>query len=218
MSQPTAFPPRLIEGYCAFLDDRMPIERDRFRVLAEQGQSPTTLVIGCCDSRMSPETIFDTHPGDLFVVRNIANLVPPHATDQFCHGIFAALEYAVIVLKVEHIIVLGHAHCGGIRAYATHGPALAPGDAVHRWMSVISDTTVAHAGEPGGEDYLTRLERAAVDGSLVNLMTFPYIAERVARGEIALHGAWFDIATGQVLVRTPDGYVEASALAVQSAV
>jgi carbonic anhydrase len=211
MSEPTAFPPRLIEGYRAFVDGRMPIERDRFRVLAEQGQTPTTLVIGCCDSRVSPETIFDSHPGDLFVVRNIANLVPPHTTDQFCHGIFAALEYAVIVLKVQHIVVLGHAHCGGIRAYATDGPALAPGDAVHRWMSMISDTTAAHAGEPEGEDYLTRLERAAVEGSLVNLMTFPYIAERVRRGEVALHGAWFDIATGHVLVRTPDGYVDATA-------
>jgi carbonic anhydrase len=216
MSHPPAFPPRLVEGYRAFLEGRMPIERDRFAELAEQGQSPTVLVIGCCDSRVSPETIFDTHPGDLFVVRNIANLVPPFTTDGFCHGIYAALEFAVLVLKVQHIVVLGHAHCGGIRAYATDGPALAPGDAVHRWMSMIG-TAATVAGSPEQDDYLTRLERAAITGSLANLMTFPYVAERVGRGEIALHGAWFDIATGRVLVDTESGYVDAGTLLAEAA-
>lgn len=206
------FPLRLVEGYRSFLEDRMPLERDRFRELARHGQSPTTLVIGCCDSRVSPEVIFDAHPGELFVVRNIANLVPPHAPDSLCHGVFAALEFAVLVLRVAHIVVLGHAHCGGIRAYAEHGPALAPGDAIHRWMSMILDAG-AQAGPPDQEGYLTRLEHASIAGSLTNLMTFPYIAEAVARGDLTLHGAWFDIETGRVLVHTGMDYVDADKLA-----
>ena len=206
------FPHRLVEGYRAFLEGRMPIERDRFRELASRGQSPAILVIGCCDSRVSPEVIFDAHPGELFVVRNVANLVPPFTSDGMCHGVFAALEFAVQVLHVAHIVVLGHAHCGGIRAFAEHGPPLAPGDSIHRWMSMISPAAAA-AGPPGEEDYLTRLERAAIAIGLDNLMTFPYVAEAVRAGRLALHGAWFDVATGQVLVRTETGYLYAGALA-----
>ncbi|MBL6614185.1 MAG: carbonic anhydrase [Reyranella sp.] len=209
-----AFPSRLIEGYRSFLDGRMPLERHRFRELARHGQSPTILVIGCCDSRVSPEVIFDAHPGELFVVRNVANLVPPYTSDRLCHGVFAALEFAVLVLRVRHIVVLGHAGCGGIRAYVEQGPALAPGDAIHRWMSMISEAA-GHAGLPGQEGYLTQLERAAIAGSLHNLMTFPYVADAVRRGDIALHGAWFEIETGHVLVGTEAGFVEATSLGVQ---
>jgi carbonic anhydrase len=205
----STFPARLIEGYRGFLEDRMPIERDRFHELAERGQSPTILVIGCCDSRVSPEVIFDAHPGELFVVRNIANLVPPFSTDGMCHGVFAALEFAVQVLHVRHIVVLGHAHCGGIRAFAEQGPPLAPGDSVHRWMSMLGQAAEL-AGPSHGDDYLTRLEQAAIAHSLENLETFPYIADAMRRGALALHGAWFDVATGQVLVRTPGGYVDAA--------
>ena len=106
----SAFPHRLITGYRDFLVDRMPTERDRFEELAKRGQSPSIMIIGCCDSRVSPEVIFDTHPGELFVIRNIANLVPAYEPDGLCHGVFAALEFAVQVLKVKHIVVLGHAH------------------------------------------------------------------------------------------------------------
>ena len=211
MSEESAFPVRLIEGYRDFLEGRMPLERDRFHVLASRGQSPDTLVIGCCDSRVSPEVIFDAHPGELFVVRNIANLVPPFSPDGMCHGVFAALEFAVQVLHVRHIVVLGHAHCGGIRAFAEHGPPLAPGDSIHRWMSMMGQAA-ALAGPPQGDDYLVRLERASIAHSLDNLLTFPYVAGAVQRGALALHGAWFDVATGQVLVRTPEGYVEAAEL------
>ena len=122
------FPLRLVQGYHDFRVGRMPTERDRYRELARRGQSPDTMIIGCCDSRVSPEVIFDAHPGELFVVRNIANLVPPFTSDGVCHGVFAALEFAVQVLGVGHIIVLGHARCGGIRAYAEHGPPLSPAD------------------------------------------------------------------------------------------
>ncbi len=201
------FPACLVDGYRAFLSGRMPIERDRFRELARRGQSPTIMIIGCCDSRVSPEVIFDAHPGELFVVRNIANLVPGFTSDGPCHGVFAALEFAVQVLKVAHIIVLGHAHCGGIRAFAEHGPALSPADSIHKWMSMIAPAAEL-AGPAGQADYLTRLEQASITKSLESLLTFPYIADAVARGTLALHGVWFDVGSGQVFVRNGANYVE----------
>src|SRR5882724_3574543 len=113
-----SFPLRLIDGYRAFLSNRLVIEQSRYRELAESGQSPEILVIGCCDSRVSPEVIFDARPGELFVVRNVANLVPPYTPDGAQRAVSAALEYAVQALRVKHIVVLGHAQCGGIRAFA----------------------------------------------------------------------------------------------------
>ena len=193
-----AFPARLIEGHRDFLIGRMPTERERYRAVAH-GQSPAIMIIGCCDSRVSPEIVFDTHPGELFVVRNIANLVPAYEADGMCHGIFAALEFAVQVLKVKHIVVLGHERCGGIRAFAEHGPPLSPGDSIHKWMSLIAPAA-AMAG-PKDADYLTRLEKASISKSLENLLTFPYVAAAVQRGELFLHGAHFDLDDGQVSVR-----------------
>jgi carbonic anhydrase len=206
-----AFPSRLIDGYRDFRVGRMPTERERYRELAKRGQSPATMIIGCCDSRVSPEVIFDSHPGELFVVRNIANLVPAYMSDGTCHGVFAALEFAVQVLKVEHIIVLGHAHCGGIRAFAEHGPPLAPGDSIHKWMSMIAPAAELAGLRSGDADYLTRLEQASIAKSLENLMTFSYVAEAVRCGALALHGAYFDVETGQVFVRTGAVYVEIAA-------
>jgi carbonic anhydrase len=196
------FPHRLVEGHRDFLAERMPVERARFAALAH-GQSPTIMVIGCCDSRVPPEVIFDAHPGELFVVRNIANLVPAFDTGA-CHGVFAALEFAVQVLKVRHIVVLGHAHCGGIRAFADHGPPLTPAASVHRWMAMIEPAT-RDAGAPDRDGYLTRLEQASIARSLENLRTFPYVADAVQRGDLSLHGAWFDIDTGYVLAREVNG-------------
>jgi len=210
MPPSSAFPTRLIDGHRDFLERRMPIERDRFRELARRGQSPTIMLIGCCDSRVSPEVIFDAHPGELFVVRNIANLVPPFESDGTCHGLFAALEFAVQVLKVEHIVVMGHAHCGGIRAFVENGPPLSPSDSVHRWMSMIAPAT-ALAGPATQNDYLTRLEQASIIKSLENLLTFSYVAEAVQRGALALHGAYFDVETGQILVRDGGAFVDAVA-------
>ena len=114
----TGFPKRLIEGYSAFLNERLPHEQSRYRELSEAGQSPEVMVIGCCDSRVSPEVIFDAGPGELFVARNIANLVPPYTPDGAQRAVSAALEFAVQALRVKHIVVLAHAQCGGIRAYA----------------------------------------------------------------------------------------------------
>ena len=111
-----SFPDRLVEGYAAFLGGRLIEEQNRYLQLAESGQSPEIMVIGCCDSRVSPEVIFDARPGELFVVRNVANIVPPYAPDGQAHGVSAALEFGVAALKIRHIVVLGHAQCGGVRA------------------------------------------------------------------------------------------------------
>jgi carbonic anhydrase len=216
MTARPAFPVRLIDGYRDFLARRMPIERDRFRELARRGQSPAIMVIGCCDSRVSPEVIFDAHPGELFVVRNIANLVPAYMSNGACHGVFAALEFAVQVLKVEHIVVLGHAHCGGIRAFAENGPPLSPGDSIHQWMSMIAPAA-ALAGPSDQKDYLVRLEQASITRSLENLLTFPYVAEAVGNGSLALHGAYFDVAAGQVFIRDGGAYVEVTDLSERRA-
>src|SRR6201746_606390 len=112
----SSFPPHLLEGYRTFTSQRLPTEQSRYRELSERGQAPEVMVIGCCDSRVSPEVIFDAGPGELFVVRNIANLGPVYQPDANAHGVSAALEFGVQVLKVKHIVVLGHAQCGGISA------------------------------------------------------------------------------------------------------
>jgi len=133
-----SLPARLIEGYEAFRSGRLAAEQDRYRDLAEQGQSPEIMVIGCCDSRVSPEVIFDARPGELFVVRNVANLVPPYSPDGTYHGVSAALEFGVGALRVKHIVVLGHARCGGVRAFAEDSAPLSPGDFIGKWMSLIA--------------------------------------------------------------------------------
>src|SRR6187431_3556506 len=132
------FPQRLIEGYGAFASGRLQSEQHRYRELAERGQTPEIMVIGCCDSRVSPEVIFNARPGELFVVRNVANLVPPYAPDGQAHGVSAALEFGVAALKVQHIVVLGHAQCGGVRAYAEEAEPLTPGDFIGKWMSLMA--------------------------------------------------------------------------------
>src|SRR3970040_233863 len=132
-----ALPARLIDGYQAFRSTRLPFEQTRFRELADVGQSPEVMLIGCCDSRVSPEVVFDAAPGELFVVRNVANLVPPYTPDGAQRAVSAALEFAVQALRVKHIVVLGHARCGGIRAYAEQGEPLSPGDFIGRWMELI---------------------------------------------------------------------------------
>src|SRR5712672_1665418 len=149
-------PFRLREGYQVFRNARLRVEQTRYRDLAERGQSPEIMVIGCCDSRVSPEVIFDADPGELFVVRNIANLVPPYAPDDAYHGVSAALEFAVQALRVKHIVVLGHARCGGIRAYAERRNPLSTGDFIGKWMSMIAPAAAAAAAMPDGSDFATR--------------------------------------------------------------
>lgn len=199
----TSFPQRLISGYQTFATQRLPTEQTRYRDLSERGQSPEVMVIGCCDSRVSPEVIFDAGPGELFVVRNVANLVPPYSPDGQLHGVSAALEFAVQVLRVKHIVVLGHAQCGGVKAFVEDGAPLSPGDFIGRWMSLIApaaDKLGPRGQEETVQNFVTRLEKAAVGRSLENLMTFPCINILVQRGSLALHGAYFGVAKGSLSV------------------
>jgi len=196
-------PKRLVDGYASFLEGRFPQESERYRQLGEDGQSPKTMVVSCCDSRVSPEVIFDVGPGELFIVRNVANLVPPYAPDGSQHGTSAALEFAVQALRVSDIVVLGHARCGGIRAsVAEDAEPLSPGDFIGKWMSMISPA-IDRLGPRGNRpmaDYLSALERASVVHSLANLRTFPCVRILEERGRLRLHGAFFGVATGVLSV------------------
>jgi carbonic anhydrase len=197
-----SFPQRLIDGYNAFADGRLQREQARYRDLAEQGQSPQIMVIGCCDSRVSPEVIFDASPGELFVVRNVANLIPPYSPDGTYHGVSAALEFGVGALRVKHIVVLGHAHCGGVRAFAEEHAPLSPGDFIGKWISLMAPAAekIGARGDTAPADYLERLEQASIVNSLDSLMTFPLLAKLIDKGKIATHGAYFGVASGDLSV------------------
>jgi carbonic anhydrase len=196
------FPERLTKGYRSFLGGRFASERARYQDLAATGQSPSIMVIGCVDSRVSPEVIFDAAPGELLVARNVANLVPryePEGTQQ--HGTSAALEFAVRALKVRHIVVLGHAFCGGIKAFASDDAPLTSSDFIGRWMRQIAPAADAIGPKNGEDSYLRKLEFASVELSLKNLMTFPFVKSAVEKDELSLHGAYFGVASGRLLVR-----------------
>ena len=200
------FPERLARGHRNFLTTRFAGERARYELLAESGQKPEIMVVGCIDSRVSPETIFDSAPGELLVLRNVANIVPRYETDRDSqHGTSAALEFAVQALRVRHIVVLGHAHCGGISAFADENEPLSPGDFIGRWMSQIAPAadSLGPRAKNDREAYLRKLEFASVELSLQNLMTFPCIRILVERGKLAIHGAYFGVASGRLLVRDP---------------
>jgi Carbonic anhydrase len=191
------FPDSLVAGYRNFMTGRYVDERERYRVLAETGQKPQTLVIACCDSRAAPETIFDAGPGELFVVRNVANMVPPYEPDGHYHATSAALEFAVQALKVRDIIVMGHGRCGGIRAALDpNAEPLSPGDFIGKWMGLlkpaaeqIQTNSVMTAGERQ-----TALERISIRNSIANLKSFPCVKILEERGKLNIHGAWFDSA------------------------
>ena len=201
----TSFPQQLLDGYRTFTTQRLPTEQSRYRELSTGGQSPEVMVIGCCDSRVSPEVIIDAGPGELFVMRNIANLVPVYQPDGNAHGVSAALEFAVNVLRVKHIVVLGHAQCGGIRAFVDKAAPLSPGDFIGKWMQMFikPGEKVEQRDHESMQDFVTRIEKAAVFRSLENLMTFPFVRSTVERGEMVLHGAYFGVAEGSLFVLDP---------------
>lgn len=202
------FPEYLLNGYKNFMNGRYVDERERYRVLAETGQKPQTLFIACCDSRSAPETIFDCGPGELFVVRNVANMVPPFEPDGQFHATSAAIEYAVQVLKVKDIVVMGHGRCGGIQAALDPNfESLSPGDFIGRWMNLVKSAAeqiqsndVMTAGERQ-----TALERVSIRNSINNLRGFPFVKAQEAAGKVKLHGAWFDISTGELWVMDKSG-------------
>ncbi|MFF0924430.1 carbonic anhydrase [Rhizobium leguminosarum] len=204
----TDFPAKLLSGYHKFMRGRYSDQRERYRVLAETGQKPHTLLIACCDSRAAPETIFDCGPGELFVVRNVANMVPPYEPDSQFHATSAALEYAVQVLEIDNIVVMGHGRCGGIRAALDPSMApLSPGDFIGRWMSLVRPAAEQiHSNELMTQaERQTALERVSIRNSIANLQTFPFVRNREEKGELSIHGAWFDISTGELWVMNGKG-------------
>jgi carbonic anhydrase len=200
------FPKRLTAGYENFLQGRFGRERERYEDLARRGQNPEVLLIGCCDSRVPPEVIFDAGPGEMFVVRNVANLAPPYKPNDDYHGTSAAIEFAVMGLKVKHVVVMGHAQCGGVRAFTEleadpYMRPLAPGDFIGRWIKLLAPAA-EKLGAPVEplKDWAERLNLESIKQSLANLRGFPYIATLEARGWLNLHGAYFGVATGELLV------------------
>ena len=197
----TEFPTLLLDGYRSFKGNRYAGEHALYRRLAERGQKPEVMVIACCDSRAAPETIFDAAPGEIFVVRNVANLVPPYEPDDTYHSTSAALEFAVQSLKVRHIVVLGHGRCGGIRAaLQPAAEPLSPGDFIGKWMKLLQPAAgeIADCGGLTDAQRQTALERASVRHSIANLRTFPCVSILEDRNRLSLHGAWFDIADGEL--------------------
>ena len=188
---------RLIEGYRRFRAKAWREHRDLFEALASRGQSPRALVIACSDSRIDPQMIFSAAPGELFVIRNVANLVPPYAPDADYHGTSAAIEFAVRALAVRDVIVLGHADCGGVRALLDGSPAPV-GDFVDPWMAIAASART-RAQEAAEADRQRICEHETVKISLANLMTFPWLRERAESGALALHGCWFDLGSGDLL-------------------
>jgi carbonic anhydrase len=185
----------LLDGYTRFRADIWPAERKRYEALSVKGQRPKALIVSCSDSRVDPATVFNTVPGEIFVVRNVAGLVPPYQPDGGCHGTSAALEFGVRVLKVSRIVVLGHAQCGGVRAMVDGAPPEAA-DFVAPWMACAQSVLSAAPVGLGADALLSHCELGVVRLSLRNLMTFPWIAEAVAGGHLSLHGMQFDIHTG----------------------
>ncbi len=193
----------LIEGHLRFRAVTWPAERDRYESLAKLGQSPETMVIACSDSRVDPQTVFGAIPGELFVVRNVAGLVPPYTPDTGYHGTSAALEFAVRVLKVARIAVLGHALCGGVLSMVEGAPGVAR-DFVEPWMRIAEPALQAIPRQLSRDDRLCACEMEVVRLSLNNLLTFPWIREAVDAGTLRLQGFRFDIRSG-LLTTLVDG-------------
>lgn len=201
-NEQTLLPTELALGYASFRSNRYASEEQRYQKLAAKGQKPSTMIIACCDSRAAPETIFDAGPGELFVVRNVANLVPPYAPDEKHHSTSAALEFAVNALKVRHIVVMGHGKCGGIASVVTDMAPLTNSDFIGKWMSDVQDVASAVTVPEGTpvHEHCKQVEHASVEHSIANLRTFPWIRNRIQNGELSIHGAWFDIALGELHV------------------
>lgn len=185
----------LLRGYHRFRNERYEAERRRWERLAT-GQSPPIMIIGCCDSRVDPATIFDIEPGQAFILRNVANLVPPFEQGGGLHGVSSSLEFAVLKLNVRHIVVMGHGACGGIAA-ALGGHGEPDRIFIDKWIALL-DPAVERVRSQHAEDPQRALEFEGVKTSLANLRTFPFIAEREKAGELVLHGCHFAIAEGRL--------------------
>jgi carbonic anhydrase len=198
----TLFPDHLTDRYRRFKHRHFEPNIEQYEELAVYGQSPDVMIVSCCDSRVDPETIFSAMPGELFVMRNVANLIPPYETGGTYHGVSAAIEFAVLNLRIKHLVVMGHSGCGGIKAALDREAAReTEGQFITKWMSMLDDARLvvlaSHQGSARAE-MTAALEREGIKTSLRNLRTFPFLDALESKGRLALHGTYFDIATGQL--------------------
>lgn len=189
---------KLFAGYTRFRQHYLKPSQTLFKTLVEQGQNPLALIIGCCDSRVDPAIVLDCDPGDLFVVRNVANLVPPHEDDQHYHGTSAALEFGVCTLNIPNIIIMGHSQCGGIRSLFENKPEQ-KGIFISKWMQLVK---IPDPSQMKDLPLLTQPQKEELYGkeslinSLNNLKSFPWIQERLSKGSLNLHAWYFKLETG----------------------
>lgn len=181
---------KIVQGYKRFRDKYAAHESSLMEDLAECGQRPEVMLVACCDSRVDPALLLQCHPGDLFSVRNIANIVPPYECDESHHGTSAALEFGLCYLKVKHLIIMGHSQCGGIDAFLNQG-ALHQDDFISRWTDLI---------EVKNRENLTSeaCAKSALQSSYKNCLTFPWIRQRLDKGELKIHLWFFDISTASL--------------------
>jgi len=198
----TPFPAHLSDRYRRFKHRHFIPHMEEYEELAAYGQSPDVMIVSCCDSRVDPETIFSAMPGELFVMRNVANLIPPFETSGTYHGVSAAIEFAVLNLRVKHLVIMGHSGCGGVKAALDREAVRETrGQFITKWMSMLEAARLAVLASHQGaarKDMAMALEKEGIKTSLKNLRTFPFLTELENNGRIALHGAYFDIATGQL--------------------
>lgn len=200
----SSFPEVLTDRYRRFKYRNFDANAEHYEELATHGQSPTVMIVSCCDSRVDPETIFSAMPGELFVVRNVANLIPPYETGGKYHGVSAAIEFAVLNLRVKHIVIMGHSLCGGVKAALDQSAAVqTEAHFISRWMSMLDEArneVMATKASASTEEKLSALEQAGIKTSIANMRTFPFVAEQEEKGRLNLHGAHFDIKTGVLSV------------------
>jgi carbonic anhydrase len=200
----SSFPENLADRFRRFKQRHFLPNAEQYEELATYGQTPEAMIISCSDSRVDPETIFGAMPGELFVVRNVANLIPPYETGGKFHGVSAAIEFAALNLRVKNLIVMGHSGCGGVKAALDQSAAIqTESQFISRWMSMLDDARLhvlaSHQTRPHAEKQRA-LEKEGVKTAIKNLRTFPFISQLEDKGRLALHGAYFDIATGTLSV------------------
>ncbi len=196
-------PPDLAKSYRHWKANGFEAQRRLYRNLVDEGQHPSAMIVSCCDSRVHATRVFDAGPGEFFIHRNIANIVPPYGLDGISYGTSAAVEYAVTVLRVAHIMVMGHSNCGGVRGCHDMCRGDAPeleerSSLVGRWVDLLRPVYDQVSGIEGDGKRIQAFEREAVKWSLGNLMAFPFVRAAVVKGSLTLHGLWIDIATGRL--------------------
>jgi carbonic anhydrase len=200
----SSFPETLTDRYRRFKHRIFVPNADQYEELATFGQNPEIMVISCCDSRVDPETIFNAMPGELFVARNVANLIPPFEMGGRFHGVSAAIEFAVLNLRVRHVVILGHANCGGIKAALDQSATIQTESMfISRWMSMLDDarlSVLSSHQSKSQDEKLTALEQEGIKTSIKNLRSFPFVSEREKKGKLNIHGAHFDIKSGTLAV------------------